>query len=140
MSKGDGDETVVTSKDTSRRARSAVALAAGEDEAVSQSRKRALEENDAQIDTQPNLKKLAMEEDVRAAQLVSQEDKALDEATGVDDDAFASADEDVEPKKSARKSKPKPKAVTKKKPAATVRRTPACAECKRRKVRPIFKL
>lgn len=144
MSKPADSNVAVSAMETSPGAPSVTALKMIENRTDKRSNKRIREEHATEENAQPRSKKPATEADVKATHTAPTESEALDETTVDHSDGIAtgngasSADELAESKTSTKKSKPKRKTAPAKK-AATSRRVPACATCKKRKVRHTLK-
>jgi hypothetical protein len=113
-----------------------------EDQSSKPPNKRAREEDGIGEGPRSKFKKPLREEDLMAVQVGPTETDAHNEVNvGIAGDVVVvdvgvySADELAESEESTRKPKPKSKATPKKKAAPSRRGPPACAECKRRKVR-----
>lgn len=140
VSKPADSNVAVSAMETSPGSPSVTALKMIEDQAAKRWNKRIREEHATEENAQPKSKKSATEADVKATHTAPAGTEALDETTADHNDGIATesgasfADELAESKASTKKSKPKRKTAPSKK-AATSRRVPACATCKKRKVR-----
>ncbi|KAF3034925.1 hypothetical protein E8E12_006581 [Didymella heteroderae] len=139
-SKAYNDDIAVALQHTSPTAPRITVPETDEDQAAKQSNKRDREEHAAEDDEGPKRKKTATIPDVKAAESALVEVEALYEDTVRDgddaavEDGTSCAEELAAPNIPAKPVK-KAKAAPKKKAAPSRRGPPACAECRRRKVK-----